>query len=132
MSKNRRVQDKIMMILEERGERGATVKELRVLYDMGHHGTVSGVLSYLNKKGLIDLLEEKEDGCHLYVLPQFRMGRDIYVRAQSPAVLRLLRKAREEAWKEGALWAAVECGAIDTEKEVWLAPGDNPYSEENL
>ncbi|QWY84624.1 hypothetical protein QEH34_gp42 [Microbacterium phage Footloose] len=31
-------------------------------------------------------------------------------------------------WAEGALWAAVECGAIRDETERWLAPGDNPYT----
>lgn len=31
-------------------------------------------------------------------------------------------------WAEGALWAAVECGAIRGETERWLAPGDNPYT----
>jgi hypothetical protein len=32
-----------------------------------------------------------------------------------------------EVWDEGALWAAVECGAIDDEAHPWLAAGDNPY-----
>jgi len=38
------------------------------------------------------------------------------------------RRLAEEVWAEGALWAAVECGAIRDETERWLAPGDNPYT----
>lgn len=41
-----------------------------------------------------------------------------------------LREAKAEAWDEGALWAAVECRAIEDENEVWLTSGDNPYREE--
>lgn len=40
------------------------------------------------------------------------------------------RQLAERAWDEGARWAAVECGAIDDEREEWLAPGDNPYIEQ--
>ena len=35
-----------------------------------------------------------------------------------------------EAWDRGALFAAVECGAIDHEREPWVARGDNPYRTE--
>lgn len=41
-----------------------------------------------------------------------------------------LVEVKAEAWREGALWAAVECRAIETEDEPWLAPSDNPYCEE--
>lgn len=34
---------------------------------------------------------------------------------------------RADAWDEGALWAAVETGAIRDEDAAFLAPGDNPY-----
>jgi hypothetical protein len=40
-----------------------------------------------------------------------------------------VREIRAEAWREGALWAAVECAAIPDERVGWLAPGDNPYEE---
>lgn len=33
------------------------------------------------------------------------------------------------AWDEGARWAAVECGAIDDERQAWIAPGENPYTK---
>lgn len=38
-----------------------------------------------------------------------------------------LNTVRAAAWDEGAKWAAVECGAIDNEDTLWVAPGDNPY-----
>jgi hypothetical protein len=37
------------------------------------------------------------------------------------------RERLAEVWDEGALWAAVECGAIPHEDAPWLVPGDNPY-----
>ena len=39
-----------------------------------------------------------------------------------------LRQDMARAWREGALWAAVECGAIPDENTPWLVPSDNPYS----
>jgi hypothetical protein len=38
-----------------------------------------------------------------------------------------IRIAREEAWEEGAIWAAIELGAINSPKEVFLVPDDNPH-----
>lgn len=32
-----------------------------------------------------------------------------------------------QAWDEGAKWAAIELDAIRDERNMWLAPGDNPY-----
>jgi len=40
---------------------------------------------------------------------------------------RWLQSVKAAAWEEGALWAAVECGAIKDERNAWLASGDNPY-----
>lgn len=34
---------------------------------------------------------------------------------------------RADAWDEGALWAAVETGAIRGESDPFLVPDDNPY-----
>ena len=39
------------------------------------------------------------------------------------------RQVAERAWDEGARWAAVECGAVDNERQAWIAPGDNPYTK---
>lgn len=38
-----------------------------------------------------------------------------------------LQSAQAQAWREGALWAAVECGAIRSEDQPWLVTSDNPY-----
>ena len=43
-----------------------------------------------------------------------------------------LTKMKAEAWEKGALWAAVECGAIRDEREFWLEPGDNPYTDDKM
>ena len=40
-----------------------------------------------------------------------------------------IRQAKAEAWGEGAKWAAVECGTIPSEMNVWLVSADNPYRE---
>lgn len=40
---------------------------------------------------------------------------------------RWLAEIRADAWDEGALWAAVETGAIRDENTEWLTPEDNPY-----
>ena len=44
-----------------------------------------------------------------------------------PATLDELRKIKAAIWAEGAIWAAVECGAIESEDVAWLDPNDNPY-----
>jgi hypothetical protein len=41
-----------------------------------------------------------------------------------------LASVKADAWDEGALWSAVECGAISNEKNGFLAPGDNPWRGE--
>ena len=68
--------------------------------------------------------------------------RDVIVENIGPAVsytdagrvadelLPLHSSALAQAWEQGALWAAVECGAIDSEQSQWLAPGENPYEGE--
>ncbi|MBK5238067.1 MAG: hypothetical protein JJE28_03030 [Actinomycetales bacterium] len=38
-----------------------------------------------------------------------------------------LRERDAVKWAEGAVWAAVELGAIDRADIPWLADGDNPY-----
>jgi len=44
-----------------------------------------------------------------------------------PATLAELRRVKAEVWAEGALWAAVECGAIKSGDVAWLVQNDNPY-----
>lgn len=43
-------------------------------------------------------------------------------------LLPLHLSAIAQAWEQGAKWAAVECGAIESEQVGWLVPGDNPYA----
>ena len=40
---------------------------------------------------------------------------------------RWLAEVKAEAWNEGAVYAAVECGAIDDKTQPWLAVGKNLY-----
>jgi hypothetical protein len=42
---------------------------------------------------------------------------------------RWLAGVKADAWEEGTLYAAVECNAIDDERQPWLAVGENPYRE---
>jgi hypothetical protein len=42
---------------------------------------------------------------------------------------RWLAKVKAEAWDEGAVYAAIECSAIDDETQPWIADGENPYRE---
>ena len=44
-----------------------------------------------------------------------------------PANLVELRRVKAEVWAEGALWAAVEFGAIREADVPWLVQNDNPY-----
>lgn len=44
-------------------------------------------------------------------------------------VSELVRSIKADAWDSGALWAAVECGVIPTERTRWLCGGDNPYRD---
>jgi len=44
-----------------------------------------------------------------------------------PANLVELRRVKAEVWAEGALWAAVELGAIREADVPWLVQNDNPY-----
>jgi hypothetical protein len=42
---------------------------------------------------------------------------------------RWLAGVKAQAWDEGAMYAAVECNAIEDESEPWIATGENPYRE---
>ena len=46
----------------------------------------------------------------------------------SPAtVAARVAEGKAAAWDEGAIWAAIECGAIERPENAWLVPDDNPY-----
>lgn len=61
-------------VLSSRGSHGVTWNELGQSLGL-HHGSASGVLSTLHKAGVIARLSENRNGCQVYVLPQFILGR---------------------------------------------------------
>jgi hypothetical protein len=62
-------QQKVLSLLSFYGPLGLTVAKLRSLTGW-HHGQASSVLSTLHKEGVIARLEEKNNRCHVYVLPE--------------------------------------------------------------
>ena len=57
--------------------KGRTVAELdEALAHLGHHGTISGAVSNLHKKGLIARLAEKRGKNKIYVMPHNVDGRE--------------------------------------------------------
>jgi hypothetical protein len=58
----------VMFVLQIRGTRGITWKELAELTGW-HHGQASGVLSVLHKEGRIARLLDKRARCRIYVHP---------------------------------------------------------------
>ena len=62
------------------------------------------------------------DGAH-------SLGSGALAEALLPFLAEHDRQVAERAWDEGARWAAVECGAIDDERQAWIAPGDNPHTK---
>lgn len=69
-----RVQEATVLIITEHRDRGATVADMREWLGV-HHGTASGALSILHRNGRIARLAERRDGCKIYVVPQYVMGR---------------------------------------------------------
>jgi hypothetical protein len=70
-----RRQSQVIFLLAGEGALGATWKE--VADRLGwHHGQASGALSVLHKEGKVDRLTTRRNRCSVYVLPQFRLGRD--------------------------------------------------------
>lgn len=53
---------------------GRTWREIPT--SVGHHGVVSGALSHLHRTGEIVRLTEKRRRCHVYVDPEYALGRD--------------------------------------------------------
>jgi len=69
-------QRKAMFLLAEAGEAGLTWKELGDLTGW-HHGTVSGLLSVLNRENYIVRLKATRNKCAIYVHPNFISSREI-------------------------------------------------------
>lgn len=56
--------------------RGRTVGELdEELFELGHHGTISGAVSNLHKKEIICRLKDKRNNMKIYVMPYNTSGR---------------------------------------------------------
>lgn len=57
------------------GDQGLTVKEFRQATGL-HHGVASALLSHLHKSGAVARLSETRARCHVYVAPEYILGRD--------------------------------------------------------
>ncbi len=96
-------QSKVIFALANEGVFGMTVREVRAKFGW-HHGQASGVLSVLHKVGAIDRLVERRDRCAVYVLPQFRLGRDAVSQGRKPRAedeADLIRDAYDEGRRDG-------------------------------
>lgn len=69
------VQAGIIRMIAARTSKGLTVAELRDKLPGYHHGSISGALSDAHRKGSLALLDEKRDGCRVYVHPLFVQDR---------------------------------------------------------
>ena len=70
------VQRAVMNSLKLSRLRGRTVGELdEELFELGHHGTISGAVSNLHKKEIICRLSDKRAGMKIYVMPYNTDGR---------------------------------------------------------
>lgn len=94
--------------LQVRGERGITVKELRDVTEM-HHGQASALLSNMHQAGLLAMLEEKRDRCHVYVLPDHVADRPVLERkVKSSLAIPTAEDMAErdyQTWRRGYLFA---------------------------
>ena len=76
-------QRRVMAYLWERGETGATWRELSDNTGW-HHGTASGALSVLHKEGRISRLLETRDRCRVYVLNEYVNERETDSQGRKP------------------------------------------------
>lgn len=70
------VQETVYRLLSMVMERGLTSSEVEEFTEW-HHGTVSGALSALHRRGDIARLSEKRDGYKVYVHPRHIDGRTV-------------------------------------------------------
>ena len=63
-----------LQFLAMRANYGATWKELAEQLSL-HHGSASGVLSVLHLAGRVERLHSSRNGCKIYVMPEFVLGR---------------------------------------------------------
>jgi len=72
--KTKTLQNRMLVMLAQAGERGVTVHDGREATGE-HHGSVSAALSNLHKAGKIARVDESRDRCKVYVLPDAVGGR---------------------------------------------------------
>lgn len=70
-----RNQRKIIGYMRERGSLGVTWKDLSGKFGW-HHGSASSHLTVLHKSGAIMRLMNRRERCRIYVLPEYRDGRE--------------------------------------------------------
>ena len=73
--KTSKLQMSVFELLDRRGRRGVTWKELGDL-TASHHGSASGALSLLHKDGRISRLKETRNRCKVYVMNSHVDGRE--------------------------------------------------------
>lgn len=70
------VRDQVLKVARSGRTKGVTVAELRENHSaLGHHGTLSSALHYLEVDGDLNRLTIKRDGCSVYVTPTWTKGR---------------------------------------------------------
>jgi DNA-binding PadR family transcriptional regulator len=66
----------LLRLVADTTTHGLTIAEARDLIHERHHGHLSGVLSLLQKDGVLTRLADKRDNCEPYILPEHVSGRD--------------------------------------------------------
>lgn len=73
-----KTQSRVLRAVGSAGRNGATVAELRRVFDGDlHHGSISGALTELHRGHVLSRLAETRDRCHIYVLPGLAEGREV-------------------------------------------------------
>ena len=110
----------VLNILCNFGEEGRTVKELREsVPSLGHHGSVSGALSVLHKKGLLVLLRARRNRCHVYVHPGFVKGRAV-VPPKTKHVYLVQGSGDGRVWIEGLYKSLKSAEKAATKPGHWI------------
>lgn len=93
-------------MVSQRGSTGMTVVEVRRRPGWDHHGHTSGMLSDLQRAGVLTRLKERREGCQIYIDPVYVDGRE-----EAPQRKRKT-KAEWEADVEAAYSAGVALGEM--------------------
>lgn len=66
--------DRLLIMLNATQERGMTWRDVAAVTETSH-GSASGLLSRLHKRGAIRRLSDEREGCKVYVTPNWVLGR---------------------------------------------------------